>query len=334
MLPVFNFRQNTKPRNYLGRREQWRLLVLVMSVGLVALLMLKARDPRNWQWIAGGKDDRAAAKTNIDTRLHPASPDEPPGMLVSPIPLPTEPDAHSRYFPGVQPDQLKAVRDDTFFRPQETDACFQLLGLLAKTDESALGKASTGPVTFAQLYQQPREYRGELVTTRGILRRAQPGAAVKNRYGVSRYYDAWLFPADNPASPIEVYCLELPPGFPTGKTIAEEVEVTGFFFKRLAYNAPDGLRTAPLLLAKTVAWRRPPAVEETSPGLVDLFIVIAAAAIIAAAVVLFVYRRGRQPELDRQAKLPESLGPLPEDHGAPHAPSQSGESASGKAGEP
>ncbi len=42
------------------------------SLGLVALLMLKARDPRNWQWIAGGKDDRDEEEAEDGRRAHRA----------------------------------------------------------------------------------------------------------------------------------------------------------------------------------------------------------------------------------------------------------------------
>ncbi|NIP86074.1 MAG: hypothetical protein GTO03_11105, partial [Planctomycetales bacterium] len=41
------------PRNYFRRREQLRLFVLVMCLGLVVLLIDKARDPRSWYWLTG-----------------------------------------------------------------------------------------------------------------------------------------------------------------------------------------------------------------------------------------------------------------------------------------
>ncbi|MBN2216992.1 MAG: hypothetical protein JW719_06420, partial [Pirellulales bacterium] len=40
-----------KPRDYFSRREQWRLLLLVMSLGLVFIFMNEARKPERWRWL-------------------------------------------------------------------------------------------------------------------------------------------------------------------------------------------------------------------------------------------------------------------------------------------
>ena len=44
------FQRSKPPRNYLSRREQWRLLGLVLALGLVVILMGEARDPDNYPW--------------------------------------------------------------------------------------------------------------------------------------------------------------------------------------------------------------------------------------------------------------------------------------------
>ncbi|MEI6324334.1 MAG: hypothetical protein WCO91_02665 [Gemmataceae bacterium] len=45
---------------------------------------------------------------------------------------------------------------------------------------------------------------------------------------------------------------DLPKGMPVGGSVVATVEVTGYFFKVYGYRAQDGLRAAPMLLAKTL----------------------------------------------------------------------------------
>jgi hypothetical protein len=229
----------------------------------------------------------------IDTRLQPLAetPAEPAAIHV-PAEKPVRPAAE--YFAGVKPELLQAVRDDTVFRGAEHEAFFHLLETLHDTDAKTLDAASRGPTAFVQLYQQPDEYRGKLVTIRGTVRGVFPLQAARNDFGIERYYQTWIFPYDNASFPLVVYVLDLPQGFPVAERTQEEVELTGFFFKRWAYRAQDAIRSAPLLLAKTVRWESPPPAA-TQP--VDLVFVggIVACALLIAAIVVWMALRGSTP---------------------------------------
>jgi gluconate kinase len=160
---------------------------------------------------------------------------------------------------------LDAIRDNTVFRNAEKDAWFRMLEQLDQRDLSALQRQSTGYVGFLQLYKQPDAYRGKLVTIAGTIRMGYYREAPPNLYDIKGYYVFWLRPA-GAKSPIVVYCLEIPDGFPDVAKLErdgerpqldEEVEFTGFFFKRWAYRAQDDTRLAPLVLAKAPRWERP-----------------------------------------------------------------------------
>ncbi len=161
---------------------------------------------------------------------------------------------------------LHTIADNTVFRPSEKDIWFRLLEDLAVRDPHELRDDSTGTVGFVQLYRQPDQYRGQLVTIKGTARLAHYRHAPENLYGIPGYYMVWIQPvAAN--SPIVVYCLELPPEFPDVRAMErqgqspeldEDLEVTGYFFKRWAYRAQDGTRLAPLLLAKSPTWTARP----------------------------------------------------------------------------
>jgi hypothetical protein len=162
---------------------------------------------------------------------------------------------------------LAAVRDNSVFRTAERHAWFRLLEKLGERPLEELESDSTGLVGFIQLFDQPKEYRGKLVTVRGTARMAYRVQAPKNNSGVEHYYVFWISPVGGPNSPICVYALESPPGFPAIKdkdrdrattALDVDVEFTGYFFKRWAYRAQDGLRVAPLVLAKAPRWTPPP----------------------------------------------------------------------------
>lgn len=159
---------------------------------------------------------------------------------------------------------LKGILDDSFWRPSERDAWFRWFEILKKTDPAQLRSESTGQVGFLQLFKQSDEYRGKLVTIRGTVRLAYRVQAPPNIHGISDYVVYWVRPVGGPNSPIVVYALETPEGFPAVKDkdldrtttpLNEEVAFTGFFFKRWAYPGQNGLQTAPLILARSPVWK-------------------------------------------------------------------------------
>ena len=198
------------------------------------------------------------------------------------------------YFPGVDPRLLRAVRDDTvFFSPEEQRAWFHLVDVLRQADAFSLEAASVGNVTWRQLFDQPAAYRGDLVTVAGLARRVTVEQPRSPAATVARYYKVWLQPSDHPTSPMIVYCLELPDGFPVGDEIKQPVAVTGFFFKRTAYKAHDRIWLAPLLVAKTLRWRPAAAVSEPQTR-VPFWAVVLAAAIIGLGLAWLMWRRAAQ----------------------------------------
>ena len=300
------FRQTRGPRDYFSRREQFRLLLLVMSLGLVVVLMSEARKEKHWRWLTGESGEEgsvevaqaAPQKPRPEPRAKRSSEDVP-GMFVAPAR--SEPSeaaasgddgAASGYFPGVKPSSLESIRDKARFVAQEEDAWFHLFAVLAKTDPASLRKASIGRISRLQLSEQSKEYRGEVVTVRGTIRRAHWLRAPKNDYAVEGYYQTWLEPDDGSAAPIVVYCLELPEGFPVGMTLSEDVEATGFYFKRWLYKARDGLELAPVVLARSVQRRAKTAPASAVPGgIVGLIVVVGGALVLAAVVVGYVVKR-------------------------------------------
>jgi hypothetical protein len=282
---------------------------LVLALGLVILLIMKARDPGNFAWIdkLGDQPATPADDRPVDTRSEPAErPNEPAGTFVSPAAPAREEDAEGRLL-EVKPEDLAVVEDDTHFRAAETKAWFHLFAVLKDTSPAKLRQASLGRVTFMQLFQQPKEYRGRVVSIQGTVRRAHWVKAPANAARIEGYYQLWVQPSDHPDDPMVLYALELPKRFPTGMDVAADVRVTGFFFKCWAYQAQDTLRTAPVLLSRSVDWTpATPAVPRGDRQMPSPWLVVGLAAAIAAFVVGFLYLRSRpsrRPRVEVQDRI-------------------------------
>ncbi|NQU20933.1 MAG: hypothetical protein HQ567_06585 [Candidatus Nealsonbacteria bacterium] len=319
---MVRIRRTSKPRNYLSRREQWRILLLVMSLGLVFYMMTEARDPDNLRGIMamlGLSGDSHAADQPGQTRIDnlyepPAEPKIRDTFISLPDELPdTEEEPAGRYFPGVDPKLFRTIRDDTRFRKQEQESWFNMLKVLKETDQETLDKASTGPVAFVQLQQQSNEYRGELVTVSGTVRRACPTGAARNDLGIERLWQVWLWPDD--VSPIVIYCLDLPEGFPTGMEVVADVEITGFFFKRCVYSGKDKkVRTSPAVLARTVNWQPPPprGNESSGPDFTGVLWIMAGALVVSIFAAIFVFCRTRPGHAEEEGAEPPNFDALNE----------------------
>jgi hypothetical protein len=196
----------------------------------------------------------------------------------------------------------QAIQDDTIiFRPAERAIWFYELARVHDADPRQLRKSSLGRVAYLQLHKQPADYRGKVVTVSGTVRLAQRVPAPPNYLGVKEYCVYWIHPSGGPDSPIIVYALNTPPGFPSignrdadpsaGK-LREDVGVTGVFFKRWAYAARGGTFTAPLLIANVPDWQPQPAVAAKPPmNALELAAAALAALLIAVCIAAVLWKR-------------------------------------------
>jgi len=276
----------------MARREQWRLLLLVMGLCGVVWLAMEAREPERFRWILEWGRDGDSVEQQVDTRVAVEGAGAADDTFVLPPPGQPWQMADPQDEGALTEEDLAAIRDDEPFRKAEHPAWFKLFGVLQTEDQVSLDERSIGPVTFIQLYRQPKEYRGELVELRGTLRRSEPLPAPPNDHGIESYYRTWVFPDDNPSNPIVVYTLSVPDGFPSGMTLVEKVELQGFFFKRWPYVATDAIRTAPVVLASELDWIAMPEAESPAPPL-SIGAMLGLATAFAALVVIVVWWRTR-----------------------------------------
>lgn len=328
---MLDFRSKMKSKKPYGP-EVSRWLWLGFLLGLALIVAEHARRPETWQFLVHGLfRDRGEQEEPIDNRLTPKEPQAPPGGILVAKGEEASQELSSPAGLGQNPPlsdaQLETVQDDSPLRRAEMEAWRRLLQVLHETEERDLRKRSEGLVSYGQLFQQSKAYRGRLVTVRGQLRRALRAGMPQNPWGQEHYYQTWLQPDDQPANPIQIYCLQLPEGFPLGMEIDESVEITGFYFKRAAYQAQDGLRTAPTLAAKTVRWRPRQSLVPNPEPLTGVPLVVLLAVVgllgVGAAVVMYYRVRPKQRfevprvvDFHRLAQQLEKAETTPPEHSA------------------
>ncbi len=287
VFAVLDFRQNRT----VGSASAFRIARRLVMLGLMAMLALLL--------VMRGRVGREAVQQPEPAEL----PQARVGQLTSAEEGTVEKIDPRKLFPGVRSDYLDTVRDDTVFRAAESDAWFHLLELLQKTDPAQIATASVGRVGYLQLDSQAASYRGRVVTLDGTVRKAKRLDAPANAYDVRQYYQLWLQPDRAAPELIVVYALELPAGFPEGDALDEAASTTGIFFKRWAYPSQDGIRTAPLVVARTVDWQPAPPEAVKAPAGEQFALAAATAAVIAVlaiAVLAVRSRRVRSAAVDTQ----------------------------------
>lgn len=320
---MVDFRGNRKhrgkiPRNYLARREQLRLLLLVVSLGLVVMMMSIAAKPSTWAWLTGQDIDSSdllperMSSDEYDTRLRPSSDEQLPlDTFVAPAPQRLRAISAEDYFPGVKPEYFSDVQDNAPFRHAEHKAFFHLLQVLQKNEAKRLVDASTGRVGFVQLFEQPDVYRGKLVTLSGVIKRSLDYTPPKNEFGIDSYYQIWFRPDGGPNSPIVFYTLDLPDGFPTSRTgddgeildLHEKATITGFYYRNWAYLAGSQILTAPLVLAKTIRWHQTVEPVREPVDRIHIALAIASAALIGISIAAWVYWSSTQRAVPSLSEL-------------------------------
>jgi hypothetical protein len=240
------------PRNYLARDEQQRIFWRFMPPAIAFILIA------TWVEQTWFRKPAPPPPPQVDTRLVDPLADAsvPDAVLIEQDPEPFV--AEEGGMLAASPAALDRVRDDTVFREADRDAWFEIWKTLR--DDGPPPSQAVRRVSFAELFGQPRSFRGRPVAIAGTLRRLERVDAPANDYGIDDYWQGWLEPEGGPASPVVVYFLDIPADMPTGLAIGERIDATGYFFKRWAYAAKDTVRLAPLVMAASPRWSpRPPA---------------------------------------------------------------------------
>lgn len=251
---MLDSRARARPRNYLSRREQRRLFAWVMGVGLVAIVCVRFGEISRFL-----REKSASTTKSVDTRFRPqaGNTSERDAITIRNSAELARTNEDRRSPAGVSAELLGRVHDDTpWIRSEEIEPWLKLWSVLKRCSDEELVLRSTGKVGFVELFQQPKAFRGKIVTIRGSARRSTYIKAGENAEAIDGYYRLIIWPEGGPAEPIFLYSLALPEGFRAGDEIRADIEATGFFFKRMVYptEREAELRRAPVVMARTLSW--------------------------------------------------------------------------------
>jgi hypothetical protein len=267
-------------------RGVWMLLLML---GAVILLMRQVKQPATVEFL-GQVFNSSATEADSKKSLQPgdnrASPNKAEMQDASTARNPASDGAWD------------AVKDNATFVPAEQEAWFLLWDEVARTPAKELERQAVGPVTYAQLVNQPKVYRGLPVRVRGRVLRESVKQAPENSLGLGEYHQLVLATIGGGDWPMMVYVRELPEGFPRGDELKVDLSAVGLFFKNWSYPYDGGMGLAPVIVADTIDWR--PATAPVAPAASPLStkgIWVGGAAALMAAIgfTSFVMRRTRRP---------------------------------------
>lgn len=111
---------------------------------------------------------------------------------------------------------------------------------------------------FVDVFKNPGQWQGRLITLRGHVRQVITHPGDSNLFQGQPLHELWLYTEDSQHIPTVIVTPTLPQDFPVGSDLIESVTVTGCFFKMYAYRSQDEGRIAPLVLSGHVDWKPSP----------------------------------------------------------------------------
>ena len=305
------FADEPQPAPYLNRKDQRRLLAMVGVLSLVVFAVSWAARPETWYWLIPPDND-SAQNTAADSpeAMSPQNVGDfvDPGAIAmtnSNPPEATQPEnekvtlqqsqAHSgkTALPNLPAQWLESISDQEIGIPaKEADTYYRTLAHISRLDERYLDKHALKNVLHVNLLNSPDQYRGKLITIRGMARRISEVRVVKNQYGVKQTYEAWVLTPDSGNDPLRIVAGSIDPRLPTGEKVAVQIEVTGYFLKLYSYSSPKGHYVAPLILAARI---KPYTVVKSVPsstGLEPYIIMFALVVGLGTIITVSLYSRG------------------------------------------
>lgn len=145
----------------------------------------------------------------------------------------------------ISADQLALIRDNSFFRNEETEPWFTMLAFL--NDEKAIEATPASRISYAQLVDQPDTYRGRWVSIAGTVKDVKSVTPAENSSGIDRLYRLIVQPHGGSVWPITLYSLQDPQ-----QALDKDFTASGLFFKNQSYRWQEGLGITPVVLTKSI----------------------------------------------------------------------------------
>ena len=237
------------------RRPAQMFFVIV----ILALIFIRARDPKTWSFLAPNADeDGAAAQVDAPEPKVVEQPKEVEKPREEIIPGPTDASAEEMAAAQVQ---FSAMSDQSPLSAIDMPAYWRLMRWSRAQTFAEAEKRARRNVRIASFVEEPNRQRGQLLRLKLHVRRILDYEAPENSAGVKRVYEYWGFTDDSKSYPYVLVSSDLPPGLKLGSEVHGDVTFVGYFLKTMTYEAFDKKRFAPLMVGRMstgkVALRKP-----------------------------------------------------------------------------
>lgn len=242
---------------------------------------------------------------------------------------------------GMDYGLFDGVQDGRRLVAADADAFYAVLAAVGRARQRGIEEAAGPAMDVIPLIDPAvhwfEQHRGDAVRIRGTARRAirisidEPSR--RDEVGSDHYWEVSVFVRTplplqvngrlQDTYPIVCCMRELPPGMPFGERIAEDVDITGFAFKRYRYPLSDAAaepggeppsQESPLLVGKRMSWV--PASDSGAARRLDRFVggLLLLGLVMLAVVAWFSLRRRSEPSTHRTIAPP----PADQDAAAEH----------------
>ena len=177
--------------------------------------------------------------------------------------------------PPLRQEWLDLIADDTFIpdlrgrardEAPRSDWAFydvycQALVLSLLTPAAAFERAAeeNRHVTFAHLFRNPKQFRGQVIPVQGRLMMLRKWDAPRKAQedGVRFIYEGWVEGPTRHTNPYCVVFTELPAGLKVSEKVDRKITFNGYFIKKFRYTAANADRLTHLLIGPTVTVHDP-----------------------------------------------------------------------------
>jgi len=248
------FRTRQKPHGLLNRRDQHRLTLMIVAVGIVILSINVVRQPEFWARMFPDPNTDSAGIS--ETQQTVGGDNSHSWVYMAMRPNFTVGDG-SDWPAETVPDDLLATVEDNVIGVGSGEARAYLVSLRLAGKISPETAKQLPSVRYALLMDSPAACRGKAWKVVGTLRRLTVESLTDDRFGVDRVVEAWLSLPDSGSRLVRVVALSKDPALAEGVQATNDppqVRFSGYFFKKEAYAASGGgLRIAPLMLAGRIS---------------------------------------------------------------------------------
>jgi len=234
-------RPTQRPASIFSGPERWRLASGIVMLIVVCMLIVRARDPDVWRWLAPGKAPQPQAAAPARKLPEPTGPtDEEPEQA----------DAAREEFQALTDGGLE-------LGPEEMEAYNRLVLWVHNQSFARLWQRAHKGLWYTDLYDAPGKHRGELVALDIEIGRAQ--SVGKSRDGAA-LCEVWGATEESRGRLYDLIVVGYPKDMPFGYDVRREygkvtARFAGYFLKAKAYetgSAKPGQRPekAPVLIGR------------------------------------------------------------------------------------